>query len=284
MAKYVKIKQRLRILPIWVSRQRNHRAKTQRYRKILENIHDGCFEVDLAGNFTFFNDSVCRVLGYPREELMGMNHRHYTDKEYAKKVFQAYNQVYKTGKPLNSFGWRITTKDGSIRYIERSISLLKDSSGKPKGFLGIANDITERKMTEGKLHAEEQRFRALAELSSDIILLVNREGLIIYENPAVEKNLGFKVNERIGKSVFENLHPDDLNLVKNAFNTLMGDQNSPDQHAEIRIRSKDGIWHTFEVVAINLKNENVVEAIIVNLRDITDRKQAETLWKSPINS
>jgi PAS domain S-box-containing protein len=54
---------------------------------MLENIQDGYFEVDLAGNFTFFNDLLYRAIGYSKEELMRMNNRQYTNKEYSKKLF-----------------------------------------------------------------------------------------------------------------------------------------------------------------------------------------------------
>ena len=70
------------------------------HRNILEMINDGYFEVDLAGNLTFFNGAVCRILGYSKEELMGMNYRNYTDPADAKRVFQAYNLVYKTEDPI----------------------------------------------------------------------------------------------------------------------------------------------------------------------------------------
>ena len=65
------------------------RQSEEKYRTILENMQDGYFEVDLAGNFTFFNDALCRILGYSKEELMGMNYRQYTDKENAKKSFSS---------------------------------------------------------------------------------------------------------------------------------------------------------------------------------------------------
>jgi len=67
-----------------------------KYRTIIENIQDGYFEVDLAGNFTFFNESLREIHGYPKEELMGMNNRQYADKENAKKVFEAFNEIYRT--------------------------------------------------------------------------------------------------------------------------------------------------------------------------------------------
>ena len=117
----------------------------------LENIEDGYCEIDLAGNYTFFNNAVCQIHGYSKEELMGMNNRQYTDKETAKKVYKAFNNVYKTGEPLKGLDWQIIRKDGTKRYVEISILLQKDSSGKPIGFRGIVRDITERKNMEEKL-------------------------------------------------------------------------------------------------------------------------------------
>ena len=122
-----------------------------KYRTILEDIQEGYFEVDLAGNFTFFNDTLVRVLGYSRDELMGMNNRQYTDKEELKKIYQAFNNIYITEEPNKELVWKIRTKDGVARYIEGAISLLKSSSGKPIGFRGITHDITERKQAEERL-------------------------------------------------------------------------------------------------------------------------------------
>ena len=128
------------------------RESEEKYRTILENIEDGYYEVDLSGNFTFFNDSVCQLHGYSKEELMGMNYRKYTDKEYSKKLFQTFNEVYKTGKPARGFGWQIIRKDGTKRYIEVSVSIKTDSAGNPKGFRGISRDVTERKQIEQQLN------------------------------------------------------------------------------------------------------------------------------------
>ena len=85
----------------------------------LENIQDGYFEIDLAGNYTFFNNSVCQIHGYSKEELMGMNNRQYTDKETAKKVFKAFNKVYKTGSLSKDWIGRLSEKTGrkdTLRY------------------------------------------------------------------------------------------------------------------------------------------------------------------------
>jgi PAS domain S-box-containing protein len=127
------------------------RESEEKYRNILENIEDGYFEVDLAGNFTFFNPSLCHILGYPREEMPGMNNRAFMDAENAKKIFQVFNEVYVTGIPRKGFEWETIRKDGARTYIEVSVSLIARPGEKPTGFRGIARDVTERKKAEGKL-------------------------------------------------------------------------------------------------------------------------------------
>jgi len=119
-----------------------------KYRTILQSIEDGYYEVDLKGNFTFFNDSMCKILGYTRDELIGMNNRRYTDKENANKVFKTFNLVYRTGKPSKALDWEFIRKDGSRRSLETSISLTKDSKGESVGFRGVARDVTKRRLAE----------------------------------------------------------------------------------------------------------------------------------------
>jgi diguanylate cyclase (GGDEF)-like protein/PAS domain S-box-containing protein len=146
------------------------RQSEEKYRTILEDIQEGYYEVDLAGNLTSFNNSFCRIYGYSKEELMGMNYRQYVNKEHSKKLFQAFNKVYSTGKPAKEFDWQITRKDGTKRYIELSASLQKDSSGKPIGFRGIARDITDRKMMEAEILA--------LSITDQLTDLYNRRGFL----------------------------------------------------------------------------------------------------------
>jgi PAS domain S-box-containing protein len=131
------------------------------------------------------------------------------------------------------------------------------------------------KQAEEKLRHEEQRFRAFIEHSSDIIVIMNREGIITYVNPAEERVLGFKPEERIGAKGFELIHPDDMKFLTDSFNTLVRDKNSPVIQGEMRLHHKNGSWRTLEAVGSNLVYNNVVESIIVNYRDITERKLAE---------
>ena len=131
----------------------------EKYRSILESIEEGYWEVDIDGNFTFFNDSMSRILRYPKDELMGMNNREFMDKENAKKVFKTFNKVYRTGISTRALDWKLIRKDGSECFIETMVSLMKDPDGQPTGFRGIARDITERKLAE----TEKKRLAAQLE-------------------------------------------------------------------------------------------------------------------------
>ncbi|MCG6533900.1 MAG: PAS domain S-box protein, partial [Syntrophales bacterium LBB04] len=124
------------------------RESEEKYRSILESIAEGYYEVDLAGNLTFFNDSVCELLGYSRDELMGMNNRQYTDTQGAEALYRGFNQVYITGKPTRGLDWEIIRRDGTKRFVEASVTLMKDAEGKPLGFRGIVRDVTNRKRAE----------------------------------------------------------------------------------------------------------------------------------------
>ena len=151
----------------------------EKYRTILENIEDGYYEVDLAGNFTFFNKALCRLSGCSNKELLGMNNRQFIDNTTAKEVFQMFNKVYHTGEPSKGFDWQMTRKDGTKRYVEASASLLKDSSGKPIGFRGIIRDITKRKKVE-------EQYRLLADNITEHVWLRDISSLkIIYISPSV---------------------------------------------------------------------------------------------------
>jgi two-component system cell cycle sensor histidine kinase/response regulator CckA len=136
----------------------------EKYRTILESIEEAYFEVDMAGNFAFFNDSLCRILGYPKDELMGMNNREYTDRETAKEIYQVFNTVYNTGKPSKGFLYEIIRKDGTKRHVETSVSLIWDEKGNKVGFRGILRDVTERTRAEEQrqsLEAQLQRARKM---------------------------------------------------------------------------------------------------------------------------
>lgn len=145
---------------------------------ILDNIQDGYYEVDLDGNYTFFNEGLLRITGYSREEMLGMNNRRIVDELNNRKVFKAFNQVFLTGVPAHAFDWECIRKDGSRRFVEVSVTLKRDIYGNPAGFMGIARDITERKRYQAELEAKEnelkQKNQSLEEANTALNVLMKK--------------------------------------------------------------------------------------------------------------
>ena len=151
------------------------RGSEERYRRIVETTPDGYYEVDINGNYSYFNDSMCALLGYSRVEMTGMNHRAYLDDENSEKLLNAINQVYRTRDSVKALDFTFKSRDGSLRYAESSITLITDSRGKPTGFGGFVRDVTERRqaqaLTQAKMAAEtanREKSRFLANMSHEI--------------------------------------------------------------------------------------------------------------------
>jgi len=142
-----------------VRAEKDLKKSEEKYRTILESIEEGYYEVDLEGKFTFFNDSICKMLGYGKDELLSMNNRVYTDTKNAKKMYKVFNKVYKTGKPKNIIDIEIKKKNGVEINIETSVSLMKNSKGNATGFRGIFRNVTEHKRAEKALKKERKNWR-----------------------------------------------------------------------------------------------------------------------------
>lgn len=145
-----------------------------KYRTILESIEEGYFEVDLQGHFTFFNDSICKMTGYSKNELLGMHYRDYTTPEMSKKIQSNFNEVNRTGNPVELADYEIKRKDESIGILELTASLMKDTSDRPVGFRGLVRDVTQRKLAEKEMKKLEvqlqqaQKMEAVGTLAGGI--------------------------------------------------------------------------------------------------------------------
>jgi PAS domain S-box-containing protein len=255
--------------------ENNLRQSEEKYRTILENIEDGYYEVDIKGNFTFFNDSMCRILGYPEEEMMGMNNRQFTDKENANKLFKTFNEVYRTGESTKEFDWQIIRKDGTKRYIEVSVSLQKNSSGQPIGFQGIARDITERKKMEETLRQSEERYRTILDEMADAYFEVDVAGNYTFVNDAVCHHLGYTREELIGTSFRNQMVKEELEKVYKAFSNIYT-TGKPQRNIFYKMIRKDGTTGFAEMTGFPLKNQ---QGEVIGFRgvgqDVTERKRAE---------
>ncbi|MFA5322183.1 MAG: PAS domain S-box protein, partial [Smithella sp.] len=201
------------------------------YKDIIANAGVGIYIVQ-NGRFVYVSELYKKITGYSDEELIGLislNNIYPDDRE--KVRCQAVKCLKK--ESFKPYEYRFVRKDHDVIWILETISPIFYKG--ERATLGSFMDITERKSIEDKLHHDKQLFKALTDQSSDIIVIVNREGIITYENPAVEKALGFKIGERIGGKGFDNLHPDDMNFVTGEFNRLFNDINAPVSRTEVRL-------------------------------------------------
>jgi diguanylate cyclase (GGDEF)-like protein/PAS domain S-box-containing protein len=144
----------------------------------------------------------------------------------------------------------------------------------------VAHALEERRLLlEHKRAAEiiednEKRFRALIENGLDNISLLAADGTLLWESPATSRTLGYEQDEFLGHNIFQLIHPDDLAWISERFAAVVQEPGSREQ-GTFRLRHQDGTWRWTEAVVSNLLHEPSVQAIVINYRDITARKQAE---------
>ncbi|MCP4692215.1 MAG: PAS domain S-box protein, partial [Desulfobacterales bacterium] len=182
------------------------RESEQKYRTILESIGEGYFEADLKGNLTFFNESTRKMLGYSREELLGINYRAYSTSETAARIYRIFNRIYQSGKPSTITDYEIIRKDGAIITNELTASLRQDQWGRPIGFRGVSRDVTEtKKLQDQLLHA--QKMESIGAIASgmahnfrNILAAVSFNTQLIQMKHAEDPSL-MKIADRITNSV-----------------------------------------------------------------------------------
>ncbi len=245
----------------------------ERYQTILQEIQDSYFEANLAGNFTFFNETTHRDLGYSREELMGMNYRAYAAPEDAETMYKAFNQVYRTGKTIRTTAFKVVTKDGVIKFAESWVSPLRNERGEIVGFRGLSRDITEHKRVEEALRQSEERYRTILDEMQDDYFEVDLAGNFTFVNEANARQLGYPKEELIGMDYRGYIHPDDVENVYKTFNQVYR-EGQPIRACVFKIVRKDGSTGLGELSVFPLRND---KGEIIGFRgigrDIAERMQ-----------
>jgi len=258
------------------------RSSEEKYRSILENIDEGYFEVDLKGNFTFFNHSTGKLLGYTGEELMGMNYHQFTDRDAIKDVFNTFNKIYKTGEPVKAFDWLVLRKDGTRRYVEASIYLKKDTSGAPVGFQGFTHDVTERVQAElqkkaalDALRDSEEKYRNILENIQEAYFEVDLAGNFTFFNDSLCKMTGSARENLIGVNYTQFSDKEYSQKVYRAFHKVFT-TGQPTEGFDWLIIRKDGAKRYIEA-SVSLKREasGKPSGFKGVIRDITERKRIE---------
>jgi PAS domain S-box-containing protein len=251
------------------------RESEEKSRAVLQSIEELYYEVDLTGNLVAFNHSMTEILGYSKDELMGINNRQYMDEQTAKKVYETFNQVYRTGLPTKAFDWELIRKDGTKRILETSVSLMRDSKGRPVGFYGIGRDITERKEAEALLRESEEKYRTTLQSIEEGYYEVDLAGNLTFFNNALVRFSGYPKEELIGMNHRRLMTDEAAKKVFQVFGEVYqtGESANPFDWEMI---GKDGTKRFIETsVSPILDSKGRPVGFRGIARDVTDRKRIE---------
>jgi len=251
------------------------RESEEKYRTILESMQESYFEIDLKGNYTFFNDSLCEDHGYSRQELMGMNYKAYTTPETAKRAYQFFNEIYRTGRPKRILDHEIIRKDGSRRMIDMSVSLMRSPSGEPSGFWGMGRDVTDRIEAEQALKKSEERYRTILDTMEEGYFEDDLKGTLTFVNDAACRLMGYDRDELIGMNYRNYSSPETARQMYEVYHRIF-ESGNPEFMMDYEIIRKDGSVRTHQANAALLRDQaGRPKGFRVLARDITERKRAE---------
>jgi PAS domain S-box-containing protein len=164
---------------------------------------------------------------------------------------------------------------GDMRVpLEIQASPIKDDNGNVESAVVAFQDITLRKQAEKAQRISETRFRVIAENNFDSIAFLGRDHKVIYTSPSYQRLVGKTAEELVGLSGIGLVHPDDRDYTAKKYNELLQQPNTRIS-AEYRVPHKDGSWIWVETFGINMLDNPYIQAVVLNIHDITDRKQKE---------
>ncbi len=268
-----------------------------KFLQIIENINESYFEVDLKGNFTFFNESLCKLIGYSKEELMGLSYINIVDEENRKKVFEGFNSVYKTGKPLLYFDYQFMNKLGEKVIGETSVYLKYDSKGNKIGFYGLFRDITKKKEEEElfkketeqiislrtrELKESEEKFHQLFNKAPYPIGLFDLKGNLIDCNSATNILLSTStLEDYIGKNYREFWFYNEkekplIGLFNKTFDKIIKTGKTVNFEFPIHRTVGPIVWNSATASKIRIGNKEFIQIILM---DISAQKEAQEKLK-----
>jgi PAS domain S-box-containing protein len=247
-----------------------------RYRELTELLPESVFEMTLDGNFIYVNSAAMNLFRYSQADVAdGLNAiqmivpaDHQRMKENLGKILQ--------GISLGTNEYTAVKKNGELFSVLINTNVILDENKKPVGFRGIITDITERKKTEEQIKLSEEKFRALAENSQDIIMRFDRNLRHLYVNSRVTSQLGLKPERMIGKTHAELGFPKDLickweDAIQKVFDT--GECN------RIEFQLPNQTWIDW-LLSPEFSPDGTIKAVLASARDITERTKAEVALKN----
>jgi PAS domain S-box-containing protein len=242
----------------------------------FRNATIGVAITDANGRFLEVNEAYCTITGYSRDELRERDFLAITHTDDRKRHMEASGSFGDDESGTIVYEKRYVRKNGSIVWVRNNVSVMLRSERQTKRLILLCEDITEARAAEEKLKESERRFRTLIEGSLDVITVLRPDGEIVYESPALERLLGYKPEDLVGKNAFDYIHPGDLPAI---LKELEQKRRVPAASSEVLFRflHKNGSWRYMEGAAANLIEDPAIAGIVANCRDVTDR--VETLRK-----
>ena len=240
--------------------------KEARLRQVTDNMQDLICQVDSRGKIEYASPSFSKVLGYLPENLVGQSVFsliHPDDLPAAKNLFRE-EVVTQTTRRLQH---RVQHADGHFIWLEAVGSILLNSQGMPTGAIIASRDITERKLAEEALLAQEARYRTLMEQAADAIFIADERANYVDVNTAACTMLGYTRDELLGLNITDVVSPEDLTSVPIPWEQMRAGTIVMERH----LLRKDGMRVEVEVSAKVLEDGRLV----VMARDVTERKLME---------
>ena len=258
--------------------QREASAEREQYLRLVQDLDGIVWEADAVNwQITFVSRQTEAILGYPVERWLSRSDfwesiLHPDDRE---QMVASSAAAIDAGQDHHA-EYRVLAADGRVVWFRDMVRVIRDEGGKPFRIRGFMLDITAEKESQAALTASEERFRALIDNATDIITILDAEGTIRYESPAIVRSLGYTPEELVGEPVFPFVHPDDRPAVRELFRQVHERLDTvPSVMPPFRFRAADGSWKYIECTASNLLDDPAVRGIVVNSRDQTERVLAD---------
>ena len=243
---------------------------------ILDSALDAIVTFDHEGRIFEWNRTAESIFGLRRAQVLGRELADLVFPEENRDRFRdslarylAHGDSDLIGRRVELIGHR---SGGGLFPIEMSVNRV--SMAGPPIFTGFLRDITERKQFEEALRRSEEHFRSLIENSSDVIAIVKEQGRFVYLSHTVQRILNYRPEELIHRPVFEIIHPDDHGQVEQALQRALS-QPEKATAVQFRCRHANGTWRILEAIGVQRKDPSGQIGIVVNARDITERRQLE---------
>jgi PAS domain S-box-containing protein len=243
------------------------------FRALVENDYSMTVLVNEKFETTYRSPSSQTILGWTIEEMEKLKADeivHPEDREHQQFLMRKAIENPGVMFPVIT---RLRHKNGTYRWLE-GISINKLSDPDIAAIITNLHDVSEKKESEAKLAATEQRFRALIENSSDAIVLNDEDFVLLYQSPSVTMILGYALEERKGTRSIDYVHPEDKQKIEKVYKDAAANPNQPTPF-QSRFKHRSGHYIWLEGTLTNLLGDSIVNAYVANYRDITARKKTE---------